>query len=156
MRYFVLGEDGQTYGPADLATLNQWVLEGRIVPTTLLQPEGTQRRMAASTVPGLVFQQGHTYNSYTPQIADGGQSEIKAAWIALVLSFVCCGCINHVGTVASGFSIFLGYLGFKKGNSSALIIMILGSLSLAFHLYITFNPIGGDSISRLQELFNKQ
>ena len=30
MRYFVIGDDGLKYGPAEVATLNGWIAEGRL------------------------------------------------------------------------------------------------------------------------------
>jgi|GEM_PF-599512 len=53
MRYFVIHSSGQKYGPADLATLNQWVGEGRIMPGTELEDEATGSRLSAASVPGL-------------------------------------------------------------------------------------------------------
>jgi hypothetical protein len=38
-RYYVIAENGQKYGPANVATLQQWVEEGRVVPHTKLQHE---------------------------------------------------------------------------------------------------------------------
>ncbi|HEY0865937.1 MAG TPA: NINE protein [Fimbriimonas sp.] len=34
--YSVVGADGQVYGPANMATLEQWIKEGRITPSTNL------------------------------------------------------------------------------------------------------------------------
>ena len=34
--YSVVGSDGQVYGPVDMATLTQWIRDGRIVATTNL------------------------------------------------------------------------------------------------------------------------
>lgn len=34
MAYWIIGRDGNTYGPTDLATLRRWVTEHRIVATT--------------------------------------------------------------------------------------------------------------------------
>lgn len=141
MRYFVLDNNGMPYGPADITLLNQWIQEGRVVPTTLLQPEGTQSRLAASTVPGLVFGAGQTYATYTAQPVDTGVSELRAAFICLAVSFFCI-CLDHVGTVASGLGIFLGYLAYKKGNSVAVVAIVLCALALAAHIFRTFaNPI---------------
>ncbi|MBN9502050.1 MAG: hypothetical protein BGO01_10460 [Armatimonadetes bacterium 55-13] len=53
MKYFVVLPDGQRFGPADLPLLNQWASEGRILPDTLLEEEGTLRRLSASALPGL-------------------------------------------------------------------------------------------------------
>ncbi len=54
MNYFVVDQtSGQKYGPADLATLNQWVVEGRVTPTTMLEDAATGQQVLASSVPGL-------------------------------------------------------------------------------------------------------
>ncbi len=39
MGFYVVGEQGQKYGPADVATLNQWIVEGRLVSHTMLEDE---------------------------------------------------------------------------------------------------------------------
>lgn len=49
MKYFVLS-GAQKYGPADIATLQRWIQEGRIAQNTLLQPELGGPPVAASTV----------------------------------------------------------------------------------------------------------
>jgi hypothetical protein len=56
MGYYVLGDQGQKYGPADIATLNLWVGEGRVVPQTMLEDEVSGGQIAAASVPGLQFQ----------------------------------------------------------------------------------------------------
>ena len=55
MRYFVIGSDGNRYGPADVATLNGWIREGRLTPQSLLEEEGSGMRLAASGIPSLSF-----------------------------------------------------------------------------------------------------
>lgn len=52
--YYVIAEDGQRYGPVDLATLNQWANDNRVVPTTTLETADGQR-LQATAVPGIVF-----------------------------------------------------------------------------------------------------
>jgi len=51
--YFVQGHDGQRYGPADVDTLIAWVMEGRIVAATVLIERGTDRPIAADSLPAL-------------------------------------------------------------------------------------------------------
>lgn len=63
MRYFVINPDGQRYGPADLATLQQWANEGRVVATTALEEEATGTRTQASAVPGLMLGGGQPPNA---------------------------------------------------------------------------------------------
>ncbi|CAN1569099.1 hypothetical protein MCEMSE15_03103 [Fimbriimonadaceae bacterium] len=55
MGFFVIADDGNKYGPADLATLNAWIAEGRLQPNTILEEVQTMERRPASTVPGLNF-----------------------------------------------------------------------------------------------------
>ncbi len=55
IKYFVVASDGQKYGPADVATLNHWIGEGRLHPNTMLVEEGTDMQVQASGVPALKF-----------------------------------------------------------------------------------------------------
>jgi len=55
MGYYVLGDQGQKYGPADVQTLNQWISEGRLLAHSQLEDEESGARMAASVVSGLSF-----------------------------------------------------------------------------------------------------
>jgi len=54
-RYFVLADDGTKYGPADVATLNQWISDGRVHHQTLLEQEGSGITFRAAAVAGLIF-----------------------------------------------------------------------------------------------------
>jgi len=117
MRYFVVGPDGQQYGPADAATLNQWVTEGRIEANTTLVEEatGVSRRAgevlnmgysyaqpSAPTSPQMPptygessYQMPPTYAqppAYSPQMAGGKDpnSLINQAWIFGTLGLFCC------------------------------------------------------------------
>jgi hypothetical protein len=70
MGYFVIADDGNKYGPADLATLNAWIAEGRLQPNTILEEVQTMERRPASAVPGLNFpgapqQAARTYSNTT-------------------------------------------------------------------------------------------
>lgn len=55
LQYFVIHPNGQKYGPADIATLNQWIVENRLSPTTEVEDAATMQRLQASSVPGLNF-----------------------------------------------------------------------------------------------------
>lgn len=57
-RYYVVGEDGQRYGPADLATLNRWIRERRLLPSMHLVEESTGLTVLAGMVAGLDFNPG--------------------------------------------------------------------------------------------------
>ena len=51
--YWVIGADGQSYGPADEQMLAQWTREGRLVAGSLLQDVATNQRVQASQVPAV-------------------------------------------------------------------------------------------------------
>jgi hypothetical protein len=51
MQYFVTGTDGNEYGPVDLATLQEWVKDNRVVPTSKIRNESNGMVLQASTMP---------------------------------------------------------------------------------------------------------
>ena len=53
MEYFVIGPDGQQYGPATIETLRKWVSEGRLMPTSTLKNFSTGQTLRASDLPEL-------------------------------------------------------------------------------------------------------
>ncbi len=57
--------DGQRYGPATVQHLNQWIAEGRVLPSTLLEDELTGTRSVAQSLIGLDF--GPQMGGATPQ-----------------------------------------------------------------------------------------
>lgn len=57
MRYFVLAPTGERYGPADVATLNEWAASNRLSPDSKLMEEMSGTVTPASAIPGLVFPQ---------------------------------------------------------------------------------------------------
>lgn len=69
--YKVVGTDGQVYGPADIATLQQWCQEGRIVPDTNLIDPQDGRVFAAQHLPQLSGFFVHTQSFGTPPQTPG-------------------------------------------------------------------------------------
>lgn len=55
MEYFVVADDGNRYGPANIATLNSWIAEGRLLPQTTLENAATGVQSKANMTAGLVF-----------------------------------------------------------------------------------------------------
>jgi TM2 domain-containing membrane protein YozV len=51
--YFVIGDDGQRYGPADIDALVQWVREGRLNGDTILLERGTERQIRADSITAI-------------------------------------------------------------------------------------------------------
>ncbi|HLO99637.1 MAG TPA: GYF domain-containing protein [Fimbriimonas sp.] len=128
MRYFIHANDGQIYGPADIQALNQWIAEGRIIPTTLLQPEGSQSRIAASTVMGLIWTGGQTYQAYTPQKVRNSNTEFGTAWMCFLLSLLC-GCVPSGANIAFGIGgVVLATMAYRNGRKWALVPLVLNLL----------------------------
>lgn len=55
MNYYVKTSDGRMFGPADISTLNKWILEDRINTETILATSSTGAEIKAYSVQGLVF-----------------------------------------------------------------------------------------------------
>jgi hypothetical protein len=53
MRYYVQGSDGKIYGPVEVAELEQWVREGRVLRDTRLRNAETGAEVEAYAVPQL-------------------------------------------------------------------------------------------------------
>ncbi|MFQ5430690.1 MAG: TM2 domain-containing protein [Phycisphaerae bacterium] len=51
--YFIIGSDGNRYGPADIDTLVRWTREGRIVSSTTLIERGTERQTTAGAITAI-------------------------------------------------------------------------------------------------------
>ncbi|MBS1702785.1 MAG: hypothetical protein JST12_14065 [Armatimonadetes bacterium] len=141
-RYFIHAADGQVYGPVELDTINQYIAEGRVVPTTLLQPESSQMRVAASTVPGLAWADNQSFKAYTPQVLSTAKYELAGSWACLAASLVlCCMPIGvHISFGIGG--IVLGVMAYRKGRMSGLAAMILNLFLVVFSVW-SYRALGG-------------
>ena len=144
MRYFVVADDGNKYGPADLPTLNQWAQEGRVLQTHMLEEETTGRRVAATSVPGLNWTAGGPSPFESAQGAPGqpfqgyyqrpGYSNtsndklLKEAWWCAVLSLICCGLV--FGAVGLRKSLQLKDMGDSRYQGPMIVSIIGLALSL--------------------------
>ena len=142
MRYFVIGEDGELYGPADIATLNDWIEQGRLAPTTMIQEEFGGARFAASLLEGLSFSAGYVHPSSRP---DPGDQEFKMAWVMGVAGFLCCPAFGVIG-------LFYAVASKKKGHPKAIAAIvfcaIIAVISLAWSALI-WKVGGADGLMRM-------
>jgi len=156
VRYFVIANDGQKYGPADVATLNQWIVEGRLLPNQMLEDEASGARVAASSVPGLNFQVqppqpgdasfagGQPYQQHYARpggvMGDNGSGDITQAWIFAVLSLFCC------APITAWLAFNAAKRAEQKGNPNAKGPRILATVGLVlFVIYLVFQVIFGMS-----------
>lgn len=134
VRYFIHAVDGQVYGPVELDTVNQWIVEGRVVPTTLLQPENSQSRVAASTVPGLTWAQGQSFTSYTPQQLSTAKYELLGAWSCFAASLALC-CLPFGVHISLGIGgMVLGVMAYKKGSALGLLALLLNLVLVLLYI----------------------
>jgi hypothetical protein len=129
MQFYLHGEDGQRFGPVDLATLSAWAQEGRLSPDSVIEYVDGGACLRASELEGVdfVFPDNPRPN---PGVLDSIQAESDItsskvlSWIAIGLSllFLCpvpffplaglvasllgCYCINRVERN--------GFTGFRK------------------------------------------
>jgi hypothetical protein len=107
MTYYVLDPSGAQYGPADLAMLQQWQREGRILASTSIRDATTGHVLPPSSIPGLIqpqYASAPTYNqgpsspyanpptSYNAYPAPAGygtaRNDVMWAWIMAITGLV--------------------------------------------------------------------
>lgn len=90
--YYVVGLDGQRYGPADMATLQKWALEGRVLPTMMLEEAGTGAVIPATGCPGL-FPTAPQFTSNYPRtgVLYTPRADPASPWIAAILGVLLIG-----------------------------------------------------------------
>lgn len=134
MRYYVLADDGNRYGPADLATLNQWIVDHRLLPHQMLEEEASGARIAAQAVPGLNFPvaasapgstpggpTGPAYSGYYRGAAGGsgaddGSRDITAAWVLFGVGIFGCCFARFGGFLIPAAGIYFAAQARKKGH----------------------------------------
>jgi hypothetical protein len=155
VRYFVIGDDGQKYGPADIATLNSWITEGRLLPTQQLEDEASGLRLAAGAVQGLNFPlQGPAVGA--PQPAPGnpyegaynrgpvggspanyGQKELTTAWVLFGVGFICCGIVLWpIGIAMANKAEQLGNPGAQAAKIANIVMTVIGVIFFIGYIVI--------------------
>ena len=173
MQYYVIGPDGNKYGPADVPTLKQWIAENRLTPQSMVEDFNSGQRMPASSVPGL-FEAGQTATAtptpgpsmgaaspysqvptpggpgyYNPQGSyDNGQSELTLAWVFSVIGVVLCGC----GWIFGPLGIWKANEAAAKGNPNAqgpkilgIVATVIGVLLVVARIILIFVAIGSSA-----------
>jgi hypothetical protein len=154
-KYWVIGPDGQRYGPADLAKLREWAAEGRIGPATMLEDYGTGQFVRATAVPGLVLPQAQAQNPWAqapgspyPRQPSGyyapspsASNDLTWAWVLSILGFLCCLPLAFVGLYYADRAKKAGIPGGQAAFVVSLILVILGLLLWLLNiLFLGFAP----------------
>lgn len=153
MRHFVHGNDGNKYGPADLATLQQWKVEGRLTPETMLEPEVGGAAFPARDVPGLFVAPapqpgpyepgGPQYASYpyVPPQPQNVQNFAIAGWILAVVSL--CVCWPILGPLSIYFAYKANSGGYQYGKALITTAVVCTLLGAFFGILAVFSMMGG-------------
>jgi hypothetical protein len=158
VRYYVLSDDGQKYGPADVPTLNQWIAENRLLPTQMLEEEASGARFAARAVPGLNFPMpagsppptgpagtapgGPAYSGYYrgPQAGpvDDGSREITPAWILFAVGIFACCFSTYGGFLVPAAGVYFANKAKQKGHPQGKLVfgLNLGLLIISVGFFI--------------------
>jgi hypothetical protein len=98
--YRIHGADGNAYEAPSLAVLQVWVLEGRVIPATIVEDLLSGTEGPASGIPGLEFHQGTNDfaqpNQAVPQYKPS-EVTIYLPLIKAVISTLCC---SYIGVFA--------------------------------------------------------
>jgi hypothetical protein len=171
VRYYVLSDDGQKYGPADIPTLNAWIADNRLLPHQMLEEESSGVRIAARAVSGLNFpsaaaQETAAGAAATPPgysgyyrgpgaTGDNGEAEIKKAWTFTGISLIGFCCCSFIIPILAGFGAYFANQAKAKGHPNgqsafvvSLIVAIIGFLYMVFGTIYVFQSGMMDTIMR--------
>jgi hypothetical protein len=142
MRYFVVLDSGEEYGPYEISEMNQWISEGRIEPTSVLRPETSEVKLAASTLPGLEWQTGQTFDAYSEQKIDTSPLHLRGSWACFIASLVLCCLPTGFHLLAGIAGIWLSWSAFRSfkisGEKAWIAPMVLNFLLLCVWLFSLF------------------
>jgi hypothetical protein len=158
MRYYVIGADGQRYGPADVPTLNQWAQENRLLPTQMLEDESSGTRMVASSVEGLSFPvvaqpqpappysqpgQPTSYGGGQPYqqhygrpvyTGDDGSKDVTTAWVLGGIWFLCgCFLLPLFGLLSANKAQQKGHPGANAAKIFNIVLLVLNVIGIIFY-----------------------
>lgn len=165
MQYYVIGPDGNKYGPADVPTLKTWVAENRLTPESMLEDFNTGQRMPASAVPGLIEGQptasaqpgpamgaaspysqapspGGTVYNPNANPSDNGQGELTLAWVFGVLTLICCGPIfGPLAIWKANQAAAKGNAGAKAAKTFAIVMIVLWICAFIYRIIAVYSAM---------------
>jgi hypothetical protein len=155
MQYYVLSNDGQKYGPADVVTLSSWIGQNRLNPSSRLEEVGTGRILSASEIPGLFGAAAATPNYSLPPTAQAGNynpgygyqapaysQALTYAWVCFGVTFACsCFLLPIFGLINANKAVAEGHPGGQAARIANIILLVLYALGTIAYIGI-FAAIG--------------
>lgn len=152
MEYYVIADDGNRYGPADLPTLNSWIQQGRLLPQTTLENAATGVQSKANMTAGLVFaavpptfsaappaRSATMYSAAPPQrVSDGKDYKQALGSIGLgILAIVCVFTIGIGGLIFGVPAIRVGYSAVSNDeNYVGVVGIVLGIVAIGLWIAV--------------------
>lgn len=144
--------DGQKFGPADVQLLNQWVAEGRVLPTTMLEDSMSGRQIPATHVPGIQMlaqqpPQGHFpppgqapgqpyAGYYRGGMVDNGHNDLTLSYVFGALGIVVCFFCGIFGAVLPILGLVFAQRAQKKGNPGSSGARVLSWIGVALYVVV--------------------
>ena len=152
MNFYIFGDDGNRYGPVNVATINQWIGEGRVFPHTMVENAADGSRARAENIPGVVFP-GQPGPGTAPPTAPGAPQYAqyprghfgviedptpmfrKFNWGAFLLTWIWG--LNHKQPITLVLlAIDIGSRAFSRNSSYGVFGLLLSLASLAIRIWI--------------------
>ncbi len=169
MKYYVISPDGTKYGPADADVLTQWISEGRINASTMVQSEASGESLAVSAVPGVFitvrpgeetasptnWSQPPSHNPYprnvqtNQMVQQQGSNEFILSWVFFGITFVtaCCPILPGLGVYFASRAVQAGYPNANVAKIMNIVLLCLSGLGyLAYAAFIIFAITVGSSV----------
>ncbi len=139
MKYFVVMPDGQKFGPASLALLNQWIKELRLRPDNLLEDELGVTTLASElqglefpvNMPESAIPSNYPRAKETIQTNKSAQQDAYRSLVFGVLSIATCFGF-YMCTILAGYGIYAGWRSMKGQNRLGIVGFGLNIINFAF------------------------
>jgi len=146
---------GGKYGPVDVATLRQWMAEGRVTNAMMFEDANSGAKLSANQVPGLMQQTTapsepqqspyqpiqQPYAQYPAMQSEETQKDVVWAFVFAGLSLICCPLIFGIlGIIRSNKLISVGHPSGKAALITNIATMVL---SLVISALTISRGIGG-------------
>jgi hypothetical protein len=132
--YKVIGSDGKIYGPIPVETLRHWMVEGRVNPSTLIQPDGSNDWRSMSSFVQFAVPPAMSMPPSPAPVARPSNNLAVLGLVSGLLGCLCCCCGLPFGLL--GLILSLIALMDAQGNDRGIAIagLVLSILGLGMHL----------------------
>ena len=144
MQYSVQGTDGKSYGPVNMATLQQWAQQGRVFPHSIVINHANSQSIRASLMPELGLGATNPYSAPPAQAnyprpgtdaqrpALPEESHIGKVAFRAVLAIILV-IVLPIGGIASGaYCLYYGIKAFVQKDKNALACLLISIGAAAF------------------------